>query len=84
MAPVRLQFDDAGTDVEPTLPTLPADLDAPRTKLVYLGLHAVGEATVDELHDRLDEPRLSLYPVLSDLRERGLVVADGEQYRLTA
>ena len=68
---------------DPALPSVPADLDAPRTKLVFLSLHAAGEATVDELHDRLDEPRLSLYPVLSDLRKRGLVVVDDEQYRLT-
>lgn len=67
----------------PALPSVPADLEAPRTKLVYLSLHAAGEATVDELHERLDEPRLSLYPVLSDLRKRGLVVADDEEYRLT-
>jgi len=66
------------------LPSVPADLDAPRTKLVYLTLHAADEATVDELHARLGEPRLSLYPVLSDLRERGLVVNDGDEYRLTA
>jgi hypothetical protein len=71
------------TDDAPTLPPVPADLDAPRTKLVYLGLHVAGEATVDELRDRLDEPRLSLYPVLADLRDRGLVVADGDAYRLT-
>ena len=81
LPPVEENVQTAPDETE--LPSVPADLDAPRTKLVYLSLHAVGEATVDELHGRLGEPRLSLYPVLSDLRERGLVVSDGEEYRLT-
>lgn len=75
--------DGARPTDDPTLPAMPADIDGPRTKLVYLGVHAAGEATLDELQTRLDEPRLSLYPVLADLRRRGLVVADGETYRPT-
>lgn len=52
---------------------MPADVKSPRGKLVYLYLDTAGEATLDELEDGLDLPRLTLYGVLKTLRERGLV-----------
>lgn len=61
--------------------TIPGDLTSPRAKLVYLSLAAEGPATVDELHDRLDEPRISLLGVLDTLDDRGLVSARGDQRR---
>ncbi|WP_049923498.1 hypothetical protein [Halopiger djelfimassiliensis] len=47
---------------------LPDDLTAPRTKLVYLTLSVVGEATVAELQRLLGLSKLTLLPILTSLR----------------
>jgi hypothetical protein len=49
------------------------DLRSPRAKLVYLALTTWGPASLDELHERLDEPRLALLGVLDVLQDRGVV-----------
>jgi predicted transcriptional regulator len=59
---------------------VPESIESSQAKLVYLYLNATSGATVDELHDRLDLDRLSLFPVLETLRSHGLVVRDGETY----
>ena len=60
--------------------TVPDSIDSPQAKLVYLYLDATPGATVDELHERLDLPRLSLFPVLDTLQTCDLVTRDGETY----
>ncbi|ELY54961.1 sugar-specific transcriptional regulator trmb [Natronococcus amylolyticus DSM 10524] len=65
---------DAARDV-------PATLQSPRTKLVYLYL-AQGEASVDALQADLDISKITLYPILQTLAGHGLVErADGETFR---
>lgn len=59
---------------------VPDSLESSQAKLVYLYLSATPGATVDELHERLDLDRLSLFPVLETLRSHDLVVRDGETY----
>ncbi|MEF8856020.1 MAG: helix-turn-helix domain-containing protein [Haloplanus sp.] len=73
------QFDttDAGIDV-------PTDLSSAESKLVYLFLSATDGATVAELHDALDIHKISLFPVLRTLIERGVVTRDGSAYVPTA
>ena len=51
--------------------TVPHDLDAPQTKLVYLSLLVLEEATVSELQQLLGLSKLTLLPILRSL------VADG-------
>ncbi|MFB6269848.1 MAG: helix-turn-helix domain-containing protein [Halobacterium sp.] len=59
---------------------LPTGVESPRGKLVYLYLSTAESATLDELHEELDVPRITLYSVLKTLRGRGLVREDGERY----
>ncbi|MCO8245261.1 MULTISPECIES: helix-turn-helix domain-containing protein [unclassified Haladaptatus] len=63
---------------------LPDELDSPRSKLVYLSLSTTGGATLDELQNGLDLPKITLYTVIRSLRERGLVNQDGESLTLAA
>ncbi|WP_232702317.1 helix-turn-helix domain-containing protein [Halobacterium wangiae] len=58
---------------------LPTEVESPRGKLVYLSLAGEG-ATVEELHARLDVPRITLYSILRTLQSRGLVHRDGDGY----
>jgi predicted transcriptional regulator len=60
--------------------TAPDSISSPQAKLVYLYLDGAPGATVDELHERLDLPRLSLFPVLDTLQSYDLVSRDGETY----
>jgi len=62
---------------------LPAEVESPRAKLVYLYLQTAGDATVSDLRDELDVPKLTLFSVLKTLRSNGLVEAEGERYRIT-
>lgn len=59
---------------------MPADVESPSGKLVYLYLTTRGEATLEELQAGLDLPRITLYSVLKTLRGRDLVAQDGDHY----
>ncbi|GAA0199757.1 helix-turn-helix domain-containing protein [Haladaptatus pallidirubidus] len=61
-----------------------ATLPSPRTKLVYLYLHVVGGATVEELHEALGIQYLELYSALRVLRERDIVRNERSVYRCRA
>lgn len=64
-----------GTSIRP----IPAELDSPAAKLVYLCLDTDGPRTVDELQRRTGLTKLRLHGVLGHL-ERGRLVRreDGE------
>ncbi|WP_394295666.1 MarR family transcriptional regulator [Natronorubrum sulfidifaciens] len=51
--------------------SVPDDLTAPQTKLVYLSLRVMEEATVTELQDLLALPKLTLLSVLESLVSSG-------------
>lgn len=57
---------------------LPADLQAPLQKLVYLYVREFGETDVDDLHETLDVSLLHLYPTLDSLEAKELVERRGE------
>ncbi|AGN02138.1 hypothetical protein L593_10965 [Salinarchaeum sp. Harcht-Bsk1] len=61
------------TQDDPRLEPLPAELDSPRAKLVYFTLAVTGGASVGELHDVLDVPKLTLLSVMDALTGRDLV-----------
>jgi predicted transcriptional regulator len=61
---------------------VPAELESPRAKLVYLFLSVRGESSVTELQTGLEMKKISLYSILGTLCERGLVHRDAERYRV--
>ena len=61
--------------------SLPATIQSPRGKLVYLYLATAGEATADELAASLDLSGLCCYAVLRTLTDRGLVIQRDGTYR---
>lgn len=65
------------TEFIPT--TFPSELSA-ESKLVYLYLHTTDGCHVDELQADLGLKKISLYPVLDSLTDRGLVRRDGMTY----
>ena len=69
------------TEPEPFPSALPAELSA-KSKLVYVYLHTADGCHVDELQENLGLKKISLYPVLKSLTERGLVRRDGMTYLL--
>ena len=63
---------------------IPDQLDSTSSKLVYLYLSTVGDATIDDLQTALDLPQLTLFPVLQTLERADLVECDGLTYTITA
>ena len=61
---------------------VPAELESPRAKLVYLFLSTRGESSVSELQKGLEMKKISLYSILGTLCKRGLVSQDAERYRI--
>lgn len=59
---------------------VPEGLTAAESKLVYVFLAASDGATVEELNAALDISKISLFPVLRTLTERGVVDRDGSAY----
>lgn len=59
------------TDTTP--PAVSDAISTAEAELVYLYLRTTDAPTVDELHHRLGMGKLSLFPVLDTLRERGLI-----------
>jgi predicted transcriptional regulator len=68
--------------VSTTAPTLdvPDELSAADSKLVYLCVTVSDGVTVDELQSTLDIKKISLFPVLDTLSERGLIDRVGDEY----
>ena len=62
---------------------VPAELNSPCSKLVYLYLATHGGATVNELHEGLDIRKLTLFSVLRSLRERELIGEETDRYVVT-
>ncbi|SEP13646.1 Sugar-specific transcriptional regulator TrmB [Halogranum amylolyticum] len=60
--------------------TVPAELDSPQSKLVYLYLTVEGETTIDEITTSLGMKKLSLYPTLNRLSQNGFIHQTGETY----
>lgn len=65
-------------------PSMPDNLTAAETKLVFLYLSTTGGATVKELNADLDIQKLSLFPVLNHLDSQGLISRDGDYYQVAA
>jgi DNA-binding MarR family transcriptional regulator len=59
---------------------LPKDLSAPESKLVYMAVAVAEGATVDDLQASLDLNKITLFPVLDTLAERGLIDREGSEY----
>lgn len=59
---------------------LPADLNSPRAKLVYLYLSTHGAATIGDLQQHLSMRKLTLYSILKTLRERDIVQQESDRY----
>lgn len=59
---------------------LPDDLTAADSKLVYLFVSVSDGATVDDLQSGLDIKKISLFPVLDTLSERGLIERVDDEY----
>lgn len=80
MSTTRLTHDPTPATVDP----LPTSLESSDSKLVYLYLHTVGEATIADLESTLDVKQLALFPVLETLEGNGLIERDGETFRVAA
>lgn len=52
---------------------VPADLESPRAKLVYLALHRTDAETASDLQRQLGLSKLALFPILSGLAANGYV-----------
>jgi DNA-binding MarR family transcriptional regulator len=61
--------------------SVPADLESTTAKLVYHSLDAAGDATVEDLVERLGLTRLTLLSVLGSLDDREYVTREGGRYR---
>jgi len=59
---------------------LPDELTAADSKLVYLFVAVSDGATVDDLQVALDIKKISLFPVLDTLSERGLIERIDDEY----
>lgn len=59
---------------------LPDDLTAADSKLVYLFVAVSDGATVDDLQAALDIKKISLFPVLDTLSQRGLIERIEDEY----
>jgi predicted transcriptional regulator len=59
---------------------VPDDLTAADSKLVYLFVTVSDGVTVDELQATLDIKKISLFPVLDTLSERGLIDRVDDEY----
>jgi DNA-binding MarR family transcriptional regulator len=59
---------------------LPDDLTAADSKLVYLFVAVSDGATIDDLQAGLDIKKISLFPVIDTLSERGLIERVDDEY----
>jgi len=77
---IHRQLERNAAESNGAIERLPASLDSPQSKLVYLYLATAGPGTIEELRDALGIEFISLYPVIDTLREKNLVRKDGPRY----
>ncbi|MFC6718545.1 MarR family transcriptional regulator [Natrialbaceae archaeon GCM10025810] len=61
---------------------VPADLESPRAKLVYLAVAVWGEISADDLCERLALRKGTVLSIANGLRERGYLERRGMEYAL--
>ena len=69
-------------DSQPNV-SLPADLESPRAKLVYLYLAAYGTARADRLCGDLEMKKGTVLSIARTLRDRGYLERTDGRYELT-
>ena len=84
MSPAELTQKQTTATEPTTIDQMPAELDSSNSKLVYLYLETVEEATISELQSTLDMQQLALFPTLDTLEGEGLIERDGETFTATA
>jgi len=77
---VVLKRTDVEMETRRTTNVFPESVESPRGKLVYFFLRTRDGATVAELEDGLELPKITLLGVLKALEERDVVARDGDQY----
>ncbi|SDR26291.1 MarR family transcriptional regulator [Natronobacterium texcoconense] len=70
---------DPQLTIDPT-DQLPAELESPQAKLVYLYLEATDGATATDLTDGLAMKKIAILSVLNQLSSEGLVEKTGTTY----
>jgi len=66
----------------PTHGSMPPELSSPRAKLIYLYLSTNGSATVGRMGEDLGMKKISLYSILKNLSEEGLIEGTDDRYTL--
>ena len=84
MSPATLTQQQTTATQTTTFDQMPAELDSSNSKLVYLYLETVEEATIDDLQATLDVKQLALFPTLATLEDKDLIERDGETFTITA
>lgn len=74
----------ATTTTIAAIDSIPAELDSSNSKLVYLYLSTVEEASIDDLQAALDIQQLTLFPTLRTLEGEDLIERDGETVTVAA
>ena len=84
MSPAILTQMEATATETTTFTQMPATLESSDSKLVYLYLTTIDEATISELQSTLEMQQLALFPTLDTLEGEGLIERDGETFTATA
>ena len=84
MSPATLTQNETTAAEPTTIDQMPAELDSSNSKLVYLYLETVEEASITDLRSTLDMKQLALFPVLKMLEGEGLIERDGETFTIAA
>ena len=84
MSPATLTQKQTTAAETTTFDQMPAELDSSNSKLVYLYLKTVEEASITDLRSTLDMKQLALFPVLKTLEGEGLIERDGETFTVAA
>ncbi|MFC7007702.1 MarR family transcriptional regulator [Halalkalicoccus salilacus] len=84
MSPATLTRTEATATDTTTLDQMPAALNSSSSKLVYLYLATVDEATISELQSTLEMQQLTLFPTLDTLEGEGLIEREGETFTVAA
>ena len=84
MSPATLTQNEATATESTTISQMPAALESSNSKLIYLYLATVDEATISELQSTLEMQQLALFPTLDTLEGKGLIERDGETFTVAA
>jgi DNA-binding MarR family transcriptional regulator len=63
--------------------SVPEEINSSTAKLIYVYIKSVSSATIEQLSSSLSMKRITLYPIVSTLQQKGFITKSNNLYQVS-